>query len=127
MTTAWGKVEPDIKTEVPPGTFHYLFAVGCGVIAGWVDVQVGDLLLTALLVLAPCMLLGMLRPQKPWRWVALVCVCVPAADLLAFLLVAQKPSRGQVYASLLSFLPGIAGAYGGAMMRGVIDNLSAGR
>jgi hypothetical protein len=127
MTTAWGKVEPDIKTEVPPGTFHYLFAVVCGIIAGWVDVQVGDLLFTALLVLAPCMLLGMLRPQKPWRWVALVSVCVPAADLLAFLLVAQKPSRGQVYESLLSFLPGIAGAYGGAMMRGVIDNLSAGR
>jgi hypothetical protein len=127
MTTAWGKVEPEVKNEIPPGTFHYLFAVACGVAAGWVDIKVGDLLFTALLVLAPCMLLGMLRPQKPWRWVALVSVWVPAADLLAFLIMTQKPTRAQVYESLLTFLPGIAGAYGGSMMRGVIDNLAAGR
>ena len=127
MTTAWGKVEPDVKTELPPGALHYAFAIGCGILAGMVDVLVGDLLFTALLVLAPCMLLGLLRPQKPWRWVALVSICVPLADLLAFLLIARKPSRGQIYESLLSFLPGIAGAYGGAMMRGVINNLSAGR
>lgn len=127
MTTAWGKVEPELKHEVAPGTFHYLFAVACGVLAGWVDIKVGDLLFTALLVLAPCMLLGMLRPQKPWRWVVLVSVCVPAADLLAYLILAQKPTRAQIYESLLTFLPGIAGAYGGSMMRGVIDNLVAGR
>ena len=127
MTTAWGKVEPDVKTEVPPGTFHYLFAVACGILAGWVDIKVGDLLFTALLVLAPCMLLGMLRPQKPWRWVVLVAVCVPAADLAAFLILAQKPTPAQVYESLLTFLPAIAGAYGGSVMRGVIDNLAAHR
>lgn len=127
MTTAWGKVEPDVKTELPTGMLHYVLAVACGILAGLVDFLVGDLLFTALLVLAPCMLLGMLRPQKPWRWVLLVSVCVPAADLVAYLIVAQKPSHAQIYESLLAFLPGIAGAYGGSMMRGVIDNLVAGR
>jgi hypothetical protein len=127
MTTAWGKVEPEFKTEVPPGTFHYLFALGCGILAGWVDIKVGDLLFTALLVLAPCMLLGILRPQKPWRWVVLVSVCVPAAELVAYWILTRKPTHAQVYGSLLTFLPGIAGAYGGSMMRGVIDNLVAGR
>jgi hypothetical protein len=38
-----------------------------------------------------------------------------------------KPSRAQIYASVLAFLPGVAGAYGGSIMRGVIDNLRQGR
>lgn len=127
MTTAWGQVLPEEKTSVRRETGFYVFAAGAGMFAGWMDVKVGDLLLTALLVLAPCMLLGMLRPQKPWRWVVLVAVCVPAADLAAFLILAQKPTPAQVYESLLTFLPAIAGAYGGSVMRGVIDNLAAHR
>ena len=31
--------------------------------------------------------------------------------------------RAQIYESFLAFLPGIAGAYAGAMGRGVVDNL----
>jgi hypothetical protein len=38
-----------------------------------------------------------------------------------------KPSRAQIYGSFLAFLPGIAGAYGGSLMRGVIENLRHGR
>ena len=89
------------------------------------DIKVGDLLFTALLVLASCMLLGVLRPQKPWRWVVLVGAFVPLADLLAYLLMTQKPYRAQIYESLLAFLPGIAGAYGGSVLRGVVDTLLA--
>jgi TctA family transporter len=32
-----------------------------------------------------------------------------------------------VYGSFLAFLPGIAGAYGGSVMRKVFDNLQGGR
>jgi hypothetical protein len=32
-----------------------------------------------------------------------------------------------VYGSFLTLLPGVAGAYGGAVMRKVFDNLRAGR
>jgi hypothetical protein len=38
-----------------------------------------------------------------------------------------KPTRGQVYGSFLTALPGIAGAYGGSVVRGVIDNLRQGK
>ena len=123
MTTAWGKLGPEQPSGAPRRTFHYLVALACGAFAGWIDIKVGDLLFTALLVLAACMLLGVLWPQKPWRWVVLVGACVPAADLLAYLIMAQKPYRAQIYESLLAFLPGIAGAYGGSMMRAVMDNL----
>jgi len=56
----------------------------------------------------------------------LVGVCVPLAQLFAYFFLAQKPYRAQIYESLLAFLPGIAGAYGGSMMRGAIDHLMAG-
>jgi hypothetical protein len=50
---------------------------------------------------------------------------VPIAELLGYVILIQKPYRAQIYESFLAFLPGIAGAYGGAMMRQAIGNISA--
>lgn len=105
----------------------YLLAALCGVGAGWADVAVNDLLFTALLVLASCMLLGLLRPRWPWRWVVGVGACIPLTELAAHEILTVKPSRAQVYGSFLAFFPGIAGAYGGAIMRGVVDKLRKGK
>jgi len=107
--------------------WFYLLAALCGVGTGWADVTVNDLLFTALLVLAACMLLGMLRPRWPWRWVVAVGVFIPLTELGAYLVLTVKPSRAQVYGSFLAFLPGIAGAYGGSLMRGVMENLRQGK
>jgi ABC-type multidrug transport system permease subunit len=108
-------------------TWFCLLATLCGVGAGWADVAVNDLLFTALLVLSACMLLGMLRPRWPWRWVVVVGIFVPLTELAAYLVLTVKPTRAQVYGSFLAFLPGIAGAYGGSILRGVIDNLRQGK
>ena len=105
----------------------YLIAALCGIGAGWADVEVNDLLFTALLVLASCMLLGMLRPRRPWRWVVVVGVCIPLTEAAAYFVLTVKPTRAQVFGSFLAFLPGIAGAYGGSFMRAVIDNLRQGK
>jgi len=107
--------------------WFYLLAAVCGVATGWVDVAVNDLLFTALLALASCMMLGLLRRRWPWRWVAVVGIFVPLTELAAYKILAVKPSRAQVYGSFLAFLPGIAGAYGGSIMRAVIDNLREGK
>ena len=85
--------------------------------AGFLDVKVGDLLLTALFVLATTMFLGALRPQRPWRWTLLVAAFVPIVQGLAYFGLTAKPYRAQVYESFLGFLTGIAGAYGGATAR----------
>ncbi len=121
MTTAWGEILP----EREPGgdAFYYLLAALSGVLAGWLDIKVGDLLLTAMVVLAANMLLGILRPRKPWRWVLLVGVFVPVVEWLAYFFLSQKPERAQIYESFLAFVPGIAGAFGGAVGRNVVDNL----
>jgi ABC-type multidrug transport system permease subunit len=119
------------KEPVSPRGGHdlpfYILAAFAGIGTGWVDVEVNDLLLTALLVLAACMLLGMLQPRRPWRWVLAVVVFIPLTELAAFTIMAVKPTRGQVYGSFLTALPGTAGAYGGAVVRRVIDNLRQGK
>jgi len=104
-----------------------LLAAVCGIGTGWADVVVNDLLFTALLVVMACMLLGMLRPQWPWRWVVTVAVFVPLNELAAYVVLTVKPTRAQIYGSFLAFLPGIAGAYGGSIMRRVIQNLREGK
>jgi hypothetical protein len=104
---------------------YYLLAALFGTLAGWLDIKVGDLLLTAMVVLLANMLLGILRPRRPWRWVLLVGVFVPVVEWLAYFFLSQKPERAQIYESFLAFVPGIAGAVGGSMGRGLFDNLFA--
>ena len=115
MTTAWGGILPEGHSS--GDSLQYLLAAAFGVMAGWIDVKVGDLLFTAMIVLASCMALGFARPRKPWRWVVLVGVFVPIIEWLAYSILAQKPERAQIYESFLAFLPGIAGANGGAFGR----------
>jgi hypothetical protein len=125
MTTAWGQILPERKSG--GDVFYYLLAAMSGALAGWLDIKVGDLLLTAMVVLAANMLLGFLSPRRPWRWVVLVGVFVPVVEWAAYFFLSEKPERAQIYESFLAFVPGIAGAFGGAMGRGVVDNLFAGK
>lgn len=105
----------------------YALAALAGIAIGWADVTVNDLLFTALLVLAACMFLGLLRPRRPWRWVVVVGVFIPLTEFAAYSVGAVKPTHAQIYGSFLASLPGIAGAYGGSFMRGVVNNLRQGK
>ncbi len=101
----------------------YILGAILGIAAGILDVGIGDLLLTALFVLASTMLLAALRPEKPWRWIITVAVFVPILQMLAYMFLTVKPYRAQIYESFLGFLTGIAGAYGGSVVRRAIDQL----
>ncbi len=105
----------------------YVLASICGIGAGVVDVALDDLLLVALVIVASGLLLGILRPLRPWRWVIAVGIFIPLTEVAAYYLLMVKPTRAQVYASCLMFLPGIAGAYGGAVFRNVVSTLHHGR
>ncbi len=105
----------------------YVLASLAGIGTGLVDVAVDDLLFTALLVLMACMLLGLLRPRWPWRWVVVVAIFIPLTELAAYVIMTVKPTLGQTYGAFLTALPGMAGAYGGAVMRRAIDNLRQGK
>jgi hypothetical protein len=99
--------------------FALLLGVGCGalhVFVAWMDQP--DPLLSALAVLVATMILGVLRPARPWRWVLLVGIPVPLTILAASLAIpATHFTLAAVAGSILIALPGIAGAYGGAIMR----------
>ncbi len=94
----------------------YLLAVFFGICAGILDVRVGDLLGTALFVLCSTLVLGMIRPDRPWRWTVAVGICVPLVRVADYLVFHQKPYRSQIYESILGFVTGIAGAYGGSVV-----------
>ena len=85
--------------------WFYVLAALCGIGAGWADVAINDLLFTALLVLAACILLGLLRPRWPWRWVVMVGVFIPLTELAAYMILTVKPTRAQIYGSFLAFFP----------------------
>jgi len=123
MTDPWGGL---IAERKPGGdAWCYALALFFGAAAGWIDIKVGDLLLTAMVVLASCMLLGFISPRRPWRWVVLIGICIPIVEWLAYFFLSEKPYRAQIYESFLAFLPGIAGAVGGAVGRGVVEHLFA--
>jgi len=121
MTSSADGILPERKAG--GDTLYYVLAAIFGAAAAWTDIKVGDLLLTAMIVVAACILLGFLSPRKPWRWVLLIGICLPVFEWLAYFFLTEKPTRAQVYESFLGFVPGIAGAYGGAIGRGVVDNL----
>lgn len=115
------KMTPSVETSTDRGI--YVLGAALGMVAGFLDVMFGDLLLTALFVLAATMLLGALRPQRPWRWTLVVAVFVPVVQLIAYAVLTEKPYPAQVYESFLGFLTGIAGAYGGATARRGVGEL----
>jgi energy-converting hydrogenase Eha subunit A len=95
----------------------YLLGAVLGICAGILDLEAGDLLGTALFVLISTMVLGAMRPARPWRWTIVVGVFVPLVRLGAYLLFKRQPERSQIYESILGFVTGIAGAYGGSVAR----------
>src|SRR5258708_24680865 len=107
-----------VPSRARSDALFYVLAGVAGIATGWADVAVNDLLFTALLVLMACMLLGLLRPRWPWRWVVVVGMFIPLTELAAYLILTVKPTRAQVYGSFLAALPGIAGAYGGGLVSG---------
>ena len=115
------------KSEAKSDLGIYILASILGIFAGILDVKVGDLLLTALFVLACTMLLGILRPNRPWRWILLVGTFVPILQLLAYLLLTEKPYPAQIYESFLGFLTGCAGAFAGSVLRRTTETIFAGK
>jgi len=64
-----------------------------------------------------------MRPRRPWRWILIVCLLVPVVEWLAYNFLPLKPYPVQIAQSMIMFVPGIVGGVGGAVGRGVVDNL----
>ena len=73
----------------------YLIAILGGLFAGYANIEVDDPTLAALLTAMVAMALGLWKPKRPWRWGLVVGLCVPAAQLLAYLK-GVPPVHGEV-------------------------------
>ena len=106
------------------GVWVYFLAVVLGAIAGWIQVRFGDLLLTALVVMIFTMLLGIMRPQRPWRWMLLIAALVLLAQAAAYFFLSERSPREQIFESMLGFVTGTVGAYAGSMFRRAFQALT---
>jgi len=105
----------------------YLLALLLGAVAGYIQIKFGDLMLTALVVMAFTMFLGILRPQRPWRWMLLVAASVLLLQGAAYFLLTERSSREQIFESMLGFLTGTVGAYGGSLFRRALSVFTEGK
>ena len=108
-----------LKSDIPA----YVLGAFLGIAAGILEIELGDLLVTALFVLLSTLVLGFARPKRPWRWIIMVGTFVPLIRLIAYLVLTEKPYRAQVWESALGFLTGVAGSYAGAFARLGVDEL----
>ncbi len=106
------------------GGWVYALAPMLGISAGWLQIKFGDLLLTALVVMGFTMLLGILRPQRPWRWMLLVAAFVLLLQGAAYYFLTERSSREQIFESTLGFLTGTVGAYAGSLFRRALSVLT---
>lgn len=111
--------EPAAASELP----WYVLALVFGLISGVAEVAVGDLMLTGFLALFFCMVMGWLRPPRPWRWTLVVCSCIPLSRLFAADVLHIYTERAQIYEAFAAFITGNAGSYVGSLGRRRADDL----
>jgi hypothetical protein len=116
---------PTPPDELPTGSEipWYALALVFGLLSGVAEVMVGDLMLTGFLALFFCMIMGLLRPARPWRWTLVVCGCIPLSRLFAANVLHIYTERAQIYEAFAAFITGNAGSYVGALGRRRVDDL----
>ena len=87
------------------------------VVAGGLELRLGDFVLTALLLCGGAIALGVVWPRTPWLWGILAGSGVPLAHALAAWRHWLPPQENNLKASLLAFLPAVVGALGGMALR----------
>jgi hypothetical protein len=105
--------------------FALLLGAGCGALHVLVEsMEQPDPVFSALAVTAVTMMLGVLRPARPWRWVLAVGIPVPLAILIAsFVIPTAHFTRASIAGSVLVSLPGCAGAFGGSLLRRKVSEI----
>ncbi len=94
-----------------------------GVVAAAIHVYVPEQGLTFLWVMFATMVLGVWHRERPWRWILLVVPLVPIVDIVRKIEHPAQVSRANVWGALLVVLASVPGAYGGAYMRLMMENI----
>jgi len=119
---------PRDETALPTHESHTILMVAIGillgVLCGVVHVGLEDPLLTPLAVLSATMIMGTMRPYRPWRWIIFVGLPVPIVTGIAVAMgIVKVWDRALIAGAILAILVGCAGSIGGAVIRRFFDNV----
>ena len=101
---------------------YWIVGLILGGFTGFLQVRVKDPTLSGVVLVAINLFLAFMRPRRPWRWGLLTALCLPAAELVAYL-TREQPTRAMVWGSLVGLAPALAAAFGGSVIRRAITTL----
>ncbi len=101
---------------------YWIAGLILGGITGYMQVRIKDPTLSGVFLVAINLFLAFRRPQRPWRWGLVTALCLPAAELLAYL-TREQPTRAMVWGSFVGLAPALAAAFGGSVIRRAITTL----
>jgi hypothetical protein len=101
---------------------YYAAALALGGAIGWLDVALGEIFVTALLLLVCGMGFGLWRPRRGWAAGIALTLGVTIARIVIHLLRPQ-PHVGDIPASLLAAIPAVVGGAAGGLMRITARNI----
>ena len=101
---------------------YWIAGLILGGFTGFLQVRVEDPTLSGVCLVAINLFLAFMRPRRPWRWGLLTALCLPAAELVAYL-TREQPTHAMVWGSFVGLAPALAAAFGGSVIRRAITIL----
>lgn len=94
-------------------------AVTLGLIVGWLDLHVTEVIVTIIALLTFGLLLGLVQPTGAWRWALLIAIGLPIMELIAknFNLQTAEPVRFDISITIVALAFALLGTYLGVFIR----------
>ena len=99
-----------------------VLAVILGLVVGFVDLHVTEVVVTVVALLTSGMLLGLIQPKGTWRWALLIAIGLPIMEFVAIRTGMQtaEPARLDPLIALVALVLAFLGTYLGVFMRYLI-------
>jgi predicted branched-subunit amino acid permease len=107
-----GRLTPRPQSDVLYWVLAFVFAA----ISGFAHVRLNDSGLAVVFVTAFTMFLSYKRPERAWRWMLVMGLCLPLS-VLAAQLTRERPPLGMVAGSFAGLAFAIVAAVGGQLLR----------
>ena len=94
-------------------------AVALGLVVGWLDLHVTEVVVTVLALLTSGLLLGLIQPAAAWRWALLIAIGLPimAVAVIKFGLRTAEPVQPDLRITAVALMFALLGAYIGVFIR----------
>ena len=94
-------------------------AVALGLVVGWLDLHVTEVVVTILALLTFGMLLGLIQPTAAWRWALLIAIGLPIMSIAAikFGWRTAEPVQLDLRVTIVVLLFALLGVYIGVFIR----------